>query len=63
MREELQLIVLKGLEGNEATHLSGIQPYLHQHSMVIVTGWWCVYLLVAITVITLGVREYIKMRK
>lgn len=49
-----KIIVLKGLEGHQPTHLSGAQPFLLEHLPLLVAFWWFVLVvtvaMVAVTV-------------
>ncbi|HWO07284.1 MAG TPA: hypothetical protein VNM40_01715 [Candidatus Paceibacterota bacterium] len=43
MNNEPAFIVLKGLEGNEPTHLVGLQPLLLSHADSLAIGWWLIF--------------------
>jgi cytochrome c-type biogenesis protein CcmH/NrfF len=45
------LIVLKGLEGNQPTHLYGLQVYLAPHLAMLTALWWIVFVVTLATVV------------
>jgi hypothetical protein len=46
------LIVLKALEGNDPTHLSGMQLYMQEHLTVFTTLWWAMFIITSAVVIS-----------
>jgi hypothetical protein len=51
MTDEILIIVLKGLEGNDPTHLKGLQTFLEPQVDLIIIFWWTVFLIVISVVI------------
>ena len=47
-------IVLSGLEGNQPTHLKGMQVYLSPHLGALMTGWWIIFFLMLAFILTRG---------
>jgi len=51
MESDKEIIILGRLEGNDVTHLKGIQHFIAPHTDVIVMFWWILWvsaLLIAI---------------
>ncbi len=64
MEQELApLIVLKELAGNPRPELNAIQQLLAPHTEFLVTLWISVWVMTAIILVALFVREYMEHRK
>ena len=53
-----EYIVLYRLEGNDPTHMKGLQLWLAPHADFIVMMWWAVWTLTLITIVYHTVREF-----
>ncbi len=59
MTEKLPLIVLKGLEGNEPTHLGPMQSIMSPHADLIIMFWWSVFF-ITLSIATLRLLKSIR---
>lgn len=53
-----ELVILPGLEGNERTHLEGLQLYLAPHLDFLLVFWWAVFAATIAAVLGVLVKEY-----
>ena len=59
-------LVLRGLEGNEPAHLSGIQPFLVAHIEIAMALWWSIFFLtgaIALGILIYDIRKRMKAEK
>lgn len=51
MESDKEIIILGRLEGNDVTHLKGIQTWLAPHADILVMMWWIVWVLALVIVV------------
>lgn len=59
-------LALRGLEGNEPAHLSGIQPFLVAHIQFAMALWWSVFFLtgaIALGILIFDIRKRMNAEK
>ncbi|MBL4644664.1 MAG: hypothetical protein JKX80_02240 [Candidatus Pacebacteria bacterium] len=57
MAQDKNIIILQRLEGNEATHLKGIQVPLAPYTDFLIMLWWFVWIAVLIIVMYKAISE------
>lgn len=57
MEGEKKLIILERLEGNEPTHLKGMQEWLAPHTDVLIMFWWVVWVTTLLIVVFRAIKQ------